>query len=113
MTISSRWSRWLAFPDPGKGGYLSAPFGPGVYEVRNRQTRDLVLFGHGKNFAYRMSSLLPAPLGAGNRNNARKREYVLTHLANIEYRTKASTSKKEAENEERALRDRNSYIFPT
>ena len=113
MTTSNRWSRWLAFPDPGKSGYLSAPFGPGVYEVRNRQTRELVLFGHGKNLAYRMSSLLPASFGAGTRKNARKREYVLTHLANIEYRTKACTSKKEAKNEERALRDKNSYIFQT
>ena len=111
MTTSNKWSGWLAFPDPEEDGYLFAPFGPGVYELHNRQTRELVLFGSGKNLAYRMSSLLPAPFGAGNRNNTDKREYVLTHLASIEYRTKACMSKKGAVNKERTLCNKNSYIF--
>ncbi len=103
----------MAFPDPGKGEYLSAPFGTGVYELRNRQTGELALFGSGKNLAYRMSSLLPAPFGAGTRNNTDKREYVRTHLANIEYRTKACLSNEEAKDEERDLRYENNYIFQT
>ena len=36
MTTSNKWSGWLAFPDPEEDGYLFAPFGPGVYELRNR-----------------------------------------------------------------------------
>ena len=113
MNAWSGWSRWSAFPDPEEGGYLCAPFGPGVYELRNRETGQLVLFGRGKNLAYRMSSLLPAPWGAGNRNNVDKKKHVREHLTRIEYRTKACTSDKQSRDEERVLRTRNSYIFPT
>ena len=111
--IASRLSRWLPFPDPGKRGYLSAPFGPGVYELRNRKTGESVLFGRSKNVARRMSSLLPKPLGTGTRNNEKKSEYVLNHLADIDYRTKSCTSDTHAVEEERALRQRSCYIFPT
>ena len=41
----NRWSRWQPFPDPRLGGYLSAPFGLGVYELRNRKSGELVLYG--------------------------------------------------------------------
>ena len=78
------WSSWKAFPDPRTGAYLYAPFGPGVYELRNARTSELVLFGRSKNLAWRMSSLLPRPHGAGSRRNEEKKKYVLTHLADIE-----------------------------
>ena len=29
------WSDWKSFPDPRKGEYLIAPFGSGVYQLRN------------------------------------------------------------------------------
>ena len=109
----NRWSRWRSFSDPKTGGYLSAPFGPGVYQLRNRKTRELVLFGKGKNVAHRMSSLLPRPLGAPGRNNEKKKEYVLDNLDNIEYRAKACGSEDEAKNEERFMRAKGVYIFKT
>jgi hypothetical protein len=31
----NEWQKWRAFPDPRKGMYWVAPFGPGVYELRN------------------------------------------------------------------------------
>ena len=43
MSAAGRWSPWRAFPDPRERAYLCAPFGPGVYELRNSQTRELVL----------------------------------------------------------------------
>lgn len=107
------WSSWRAFPDPRKGAYLYAPFDPGVYEFRNARTSELVLFGSSKNVAWRMSSLLPRPYGAGSRRNEEKRKYVLAHLAEIEYRTKACGSDALAAQEEQDLRMTNSYIFPT
>ena len=107
------WSSWRAFPDPRMGAYLYAPFGPGVYELRNTQTREPVLLGSSKNLAYRMSSLLPEPHGAGSRKNEKKRKYVLAHLADIEYRTKACGSDALAKQDEKDLRMSNSYIFPT
>ena len=107
------WSRWRNFPDPKSGGYLFAPFGPGVYELRNRNTKELVLFGSGKNVAYRMSSLLPHPYGCGTRNNTSKREYVDKNLDDIDYRTKAFLDQEEAKREERSLRINKVYMFST
>jgi hypothetical protein len=110
--MATQWSDWRPFPDPRKNGSLTAPFGAGCYELRHRDGR-LVLFGTGGNVAYRMSSLLPEPLGAGHRNNATKRTYVLEHLEDIEYRTSASATGEEAKVCERELKANHTYIFPT
>ena len=109
-----RWSRWRAFPDPRELGLLSAPFGPGVYELRNGKTGELVLFGRSKNVTDRMSSLLPKLLGPIGRSNEEKKVYVLTNLVAIEYRTKACRTENQAKNAERAmLAKKHLYIFPT
>ena len=91
-----KWSAWLRFPDPRKLGVLAAPYGAGVYELRNRETGQYVLRGMGANCAYRMSSLLPKPWGQGTRKNERKRKYVFANLAYVEYRYHACRSEKEA-----------------
>jgi len=80
----NEWSEWRPFPNPRRGDYLQAPFGPGVYELRHKSTGDLILFGQSKNVAWRMSSLLPAGLGCGTRGNSEKRDYVRKHLADID-----------------------------
>lgn len=108
------WSEWRPFPDPRNKGYLSAPFGPGVYQLRRKSTGELVLFGQSKNVAHRMTSLLPKPSGSGTRRNQSKREYILEHLADIEYRTVPCATEQEAAQKERGLRVRNKeYIFST
>ena len=109
-----KWSRWRKFPDPGMGKMLVAPFGPGVYEVRNRDTLQRVLFGRSKNVAKRMSSLLPrAYYGAGGRNNESKKRYVFDHLSVVEYRTLACSDEEMAKQEEKVLKARREdYIFP-
>ena len=81
------WTEWEAFPDPRSGGFIHAPYGPGVYEVRRGDTKQLVLRGKGKHCAKRITSLLPTPLGSGTRNNDDKRQYMLEHIRNLEYRT--------------------------
>ena len=108
----NRWALWRSFPDPKRGGYLSAPFGPGVYELRNRASGELIYCGEASNVAKRMTSLLPTDAGgAGTRNNWRLRRSVLGHLADIEYRTKACANKNKAKSEEsRQLKD-NNYLF--
>jgi hypothetical protein len=98
---------WREFPDPSRHGFLTAPFGPGCYELRRTDTGKCVLFGSGANVAYRMTSLLPKPLGQGTRKNLKKRNYVLQHLDNIEYRTLACDSAEEAKGRERTIRDDN------
>ncbi|HYX09435.1 MAG TPA: hypothetical protein VE912_22070 [Bacteroidales bacterium] len=69
----NKWTDRNSFPDPRNFGFLNAPIGPGVYEVRRIDTQERILFGQGKNCAYRMSSLLSKPYGAGTRNNQEKR----------------------------------------
>ena len=107
-----KWSDWLKFPNPSKDQYLYAPFGPGLYELRNIKTHELVLFGTGKNVAFRMTSLLPPPLGEGTRKNEEKRLYVLNHLNDIEYRTLAIDIS-EAKEIERRLKSLKNHIFTT
>ena len=109
---NSKWSDWLKFPDPDKNEYLYAPFGTGLYELRNIKTKELVLFGTGKNVAFRMTSLLPTPLGEGTRKNEEKRLYVLNHLKDIEYRTLAIDIIK-AKEIEREMKSFKNHIFNT
>lgn len=101
-----QWSEWRPFPDPREGGYLIAPFGPGVYELRHHSTGQGILFGEGGNLAARMSSLLPEPLGCGTRRNEGKRRHVLEHLADVEYRTMATDSREDAKMAEAYIRAR-------
>jgi len=105
------WTDFTPFPDPRKGDYLSAPFGPGVYELRNMNTGELIYVGEGKNTASRMSSLLPAPFGDGTRNNAPLRVYIFTNLMAIEYRTLACSSKKIAKQIQDEMIAKNKYLF--
>jgi hypothetical protein len=91
-----------------------APIGPGCYELRRSDVPEKALFGRSKNVAYRMTSLLPPPWGAGRRSNSKKRDYVLRYLDRIEYRTLACTGEEEATLREDELRlERHSYRFRT
>jgi len=107
------WTDWQPFPDPDRGGMLTAPIGACCYELRNRSNAKLVLFGSASHGAERMSSLLPAPLGSGRRRNMRKRDYVAAHLSDIEYRTRPCTTRDEARAIEAKLKAGNSYEFET
>jgi len=91
-----QWTPWHPFPDPRTGGILHAPLGPGVYDLRRISTEEPVLFGIGARCALRMTSLLPKPHGAGTRNNSAKREYLLEHIEDIEYRTLPCATREDA-----------------
>jgi hypothetical protein len=91
---------------------LVAPFGAGCYELRRGS--QLVLFGISGHVALRMTSLLPAPMGRGIRNNAAKRRYILKHIGKIEYRTATCEDRQETVREERKLKQKSSaYVFGT
>jgi hypothetical protein len=60
-----------------------------------------------------MSSLLPAPLGCGGRNNSDKRAYLRRQLRNIEYRTRPCATRAEAATIERKHLSTKSYRFNT
>lgn len=105
------WTDWKSFPDPREGEYLNAPFGSGVYQLRNRRIGKFVLFGTGKNLAYRMSSLLPEPFGAGIRKNRDKPNYVLDNIQDIEYRTISFIDNDEAKQFEQYIKHKEEYLF--
>jgi len=110
------WSGWRPFPNPRKSQTLTAPIGPGLYELRRRSTGELILIGIGRNVAERMTSLLPHSRGGkGTRNNSRKRRFVARHTKDIQYRTCATRTRAEAVLfERRRLRLRTcDYRFPT
>lgn len=96
---------WYPFPNPRKGEYLNAPFGSGVYLLWDEKAEKYVLFGSGKHLAYRMTSLLPAPLGAGTRRNEEKRNYVLKNLKDIKYRTAAFVDNNKAKVFEKEIKE--------
>lgn len=61
-----------------------------------------------------MSTLLPAPLGEGTRNNDDKRLYVLANITDIEYRTITCKTKAEAKQEQDRLKlSGRKYLFGT
>ncbi len=103
------WSDWNPFPDPKKKECLCAPFGCGVYQLRNAKTGEYVLFGRSIHVAYRMSSLLPS--GGGGRENKEKQEYVAKHLKDIQYRTIALNNEDEARSFETFVKKQEKYIF--
>ena len=107
------WSEWRAFPNPEKKEYLYAPFGPGVYQLRNKKTGVFVLFGTGGHLAQRMTSLLPEPYGKGTRRNTDKRNYVWDNIDDVEYRTIALESDKLVRSFESFVRKQETYIYKT
>lgn len=108
-----KWTDWAGFPDPRGNGLIHAPIGPGVYDLRRKDTKENIYCGSGKNLAYRMASLLPAPLGLGTRNNQGLRQYVMNNLNQIEYRCCPCITVFEAREIERRLKNQTAYLFPT
>lgn len=107
------WSEWRYFPDPRKGNLLVAPYGFGLYQLKNFVTDKYILFGVGKNCAYRMSSLLPKPYGQGTRNNETKREYVFKHIKNIRYRTISFLNNENMNSIEKEIKELKIHKFNT
>lgn len=111
MNNTNNWTAFFHFPSPIRMGYLHAPFGPGVYELKNVKTEELVYVGEGGHVALRMTSLLPAPYGKGTRNNAKLRQYIFDNLADIHYRTLACKDKATAKLIQDEMIDNHNYLF--
>ena len=109
--MTENWSEWRQFPDPRKLDSLTAPIGPGCFELRQREQK--VLFGWGNRVAERMTTLLQRPLGAGAGHSNKKRAYVSEYLGSIEYRVIACGTPDDAKKlEEELKRNCEEYIFP-
>lgn len=89
------WSGWKRFPDAQRGGLVEAPIGPGVYEVRHTSDGRVVAFGHASNVANAIADLkLNGGVGAFARLFGR--QPLVSHVADLEYRTYAAASRAEA-----------------
>lgn len=111
MNDNNNWSEFSPFPSPLKQEYLLAPFGAGVYELKNVKTKELIYVGEGANTAYRMSSLLPEPHGAGTRNNSSLRKYIFENINDVHYRTLSCIDKATAKQIQDKMIVKNKYLF--
>src|SRR5262245_38917933 len=89
------WSSWKRFPDAQSGEHVEAPIGPGVYEVRHTMTGRVVAFGHSANVANALAEL---KLNGGTSTFSRffRKQPLVSHVAGLEYRTCAATTRAEA-----------------
>ncbi|MDQ8730149.1 hypothetical protein [Bradyrhizobium sp. LHD-71] len=84
-----RWTQWKHFPKPERGEHIEAPIGPGIYEVREASTGGVFAFGAADSVAQALVTRTVRP-------RWRLRFGEKANLANLEYRTCATSTKAEA-----------------
>ncbi len=102
------WADWKPFPDSTIGEYLDAPIGPGVYEVRHTETGEIIAFGNSAEVAQALTDVIRGPAGWGKvfgRKNASHR------ASDLEYRTCAARSAREAKSVAERLRGRRAAFW--
>ena len=120
---SLNWTNWKSLPNPSKSNNsfrllimkaVRNPSYPGVYQLKNNDTGEYVLFGVGVKVGERMCSLIPKEYGGvGRRNNHYKRDYVWKNIEYIQFRTITTETRIEALEIERFLKHKNIHIFNT
>ena len=113
IKLEGLWDSWQPMPSPENCRSIDAPGNSGVYQIRNKATQELILFGIGEKCQKRMKSLFPAPYGTGTRNNEYKRKYVFEHWEDLEYRTMETGEIETAKPVEHLLIARNNHLFNT
>ena len=88
------WTTWKQFPSAERGEHIEAPIGPGVYEVRDMATGDLMAFDAAANVAHALSALRKPPARAWAKLFGGDRRAFRT--PDVEYRTCAASSMSEA-----------------
>lgn len=105
--LEKKWKDWRAMPE--NCNEIIGPENLGVYQVRNRATGELILFGNGVDCQKRMKSLYT---GHG-RNNKDKVNHVKANWQDLEYRTIETNYKEEAEAIEGLLKAKRNHRFNT
>jgi len=100
-------------PSPEDCKNIDGPQGPGVYQVRNIKTDQLIQFGIGIKCQKRMKSLFPSPYGSGTRKNPDKRDYILKYWMHLAYRTYSTDTREEAARIEAGLKAQHNHLFNT
>lgn len=111
--LESEWSGWQPMPKPENCRTINGPAESGIYQIKDKESNELILFGIGKKCQKRMKSLYPKPFGTGTRNNEAKRKHVLGNWEKLEYRTMKTKTKKEAKTVEDFLKAKNNHHFNT
>ena len=107
--LENQWSAWMPMPPPENRGIIKGPETFGVYQVRNKASKDLILFGNAGECQERMKSLY-----SGNgRKNKSKVKHVLENWKALEYRTMETNCKEEAEAVEGLLKAKKNHLFNT
>lgn len=107
------WTKWKPVPSPDICRSIEGPTGSGVYQIRNKITKEFIQFGESQNCQKRMKSFFPKPFGTGTRNNEGKRIYILNNWKDLEYRTIATSTKEEAVAIDRFLKSLNIHKYNT
>ena len=107
------WSSWRPMPSPENCRDLRGPKGPGLYQVRNKETDEYILFGISIQCHDRMKSLYPIPYGVGNRESNDKRQYILKNWMTLEYRTLETKTRVQAAFIEKELKSLNNHKWNT
>jgi hypothetical protein len=89
------WGPWKPFPNSRSGGHVEAPIGPGVYEVRHRDTGEVVAFGDAASVAHALAGLMPKPV-SGLREALFGQKGIAYPSEQLEYRTCAARTPAEA-----------------
>ena len=84
------WTTWKRFPDPRRGESIEAPIGPGVYEVREVASGDVVAFDHADSVARALATLRKPPPRAWLFRRSK------LNGGELEYRTCAAASHSDA-----------------
>jgi hypothetical protein len=104
------WSSWQRFPDGQRRESLQAPIGPGVYEVRHALSGRLVAFGPSGQVANALTSLMPdRPFSIWRALFGKRRP--LHRSQDLEYRTCATATKREAKIFAGRLNDSRRVVF--
>jgi hypothetical protein len=104
------WSNWKRFPDAQHGDSLQAPIGPGVYEVRDTASGELIAFDYSAHVASALSELMPDD-SSSTWWRFRHRGQGALRSRNLEYRTCATATKTEAKVVAARLSDRRHSVF--
>jgi hypothetical protein len=88
------WGLWRQFPNHESGGYIEAPIGPGVYEVRHSGTGELVAFDSTGSVAQALSKLTKKPATGLRALFASKP--IQHRTEDLEYRTCSASTVDEA-----------------
>lgn len=92
----SVWTTWKLFPLAAHGEHIQAPIGPGLYEVREVGSGELIAFGHTANVAQALAGLAPLTAAAPLWKRALGLAPSRSGRRDLEYRTCATRNRSEA-----------------